>query len=98
MPRVGADEYPRHDDGKDRVDNDDLEIEDDDDLRDDAADLFGVDLGDINVSIDVKEWVQLQELLSHISLEEGRDVVYWGLEQSKKYYQVFVQIDNFRRC
>jgi hypothetical protein len=45
-----------------------------------------------------EEWVQLQELLSHISLEEGRDVVYWGLEQSKKYYQVFVQIDNFRRC
>jgi hypothetical protein len=31
------------------------------------------------------EWTQLQELLNHISLEEGRDLVYLGLEQSKRY-------------
>jgi hypothetical protein len=53
MPGAGADEYPRHGDGEDRVDDDDLEIKDDDDLRDDVAGLFGVNLGDDNVSTDV---------------------------------------------
>jgi hypothetical protein len=45
----GADEYPLH--GEDRED-DELEIEDDNDLREDAAALFGIDVGDGNVPND----------------------------------------------
>lgn len=31
-----------------------------------------------------EDWAQLQELLSYISLSEGRDKVSWVLEQSRK--------------
>lgn len=31
------------------------------------------------------EWVQLQELLSEVTLSEGRDKVTWALDKSKKY-------------
>ncbi|XP_066358138.1 zinc finger BED domain-containing protein RICESLEEPER 2-like [Miscanthus floridulus] len=44
----GADEYPLHGDNE-------LEVEDDDDIRDDATGLFGVDLGDCSVPNDVGE-------------------------------------------
>jgi hypothetical protein len=40
-----------HGDGEHPVE--DLEIEDDDDIRDDAAGLFGIDLGDGSNPIDV---------------------------------------------
>jgi len=32
-----------------------------------------------------EEWSQLQELLSEVNLEEGRDRVGWAFEQSKKF-------------
>ena len=33
----------------------------------------------------VEEWDQLQEMLNDVTLEDGRDKVYWALEQSRKY-------------
>ena len=42
-----ADEYPLH--GSDSQDEEDLEIEDDDDVREDAAALFGIDVDDNDV-------------------------------------------------
>ena len=45
---AGADEHPLH--GSDsQADQDELEIEDDDDTREDATTLFGIDVGDGNV-------------------------------------------------
>ena len=45
---AGADEYPLH--GSDsQAEAEDLEIEDDDDVREDAAALFGINVGDDGV-------------------------------------------------
>ena len=45
---VGADAFPLH--GSDsQAEAEDLEIEDDDDVREDAAALFGIDVGDDGV-------------------------------------------------
>ena len=45
---AGADEYPLN--GFDsQAEDEDLEIEDDDDVREDAAALFGIDVGDDDV-------------------------------------------------
>jgi hypothetical protein len=33
----------------------------------------------------IEEWDQLQDMLSEVTLGDGRDIVYWALEQSKKY-------------
>ena len=33
----------------------------------------------------IEEWDQLQDMLSEVTLEDRRDIVYWALEQSKKY-------------
>ena len=33
----------------------------------------------------IEEWDQLQDMLSEVTLEDGRDIVYCALEQSKKY-------------
>ena len=45
----GEDQHPLND-GEDQASHldDELEVEDDDDLHDDAAGLFGIDLGDSN--------------------------------------------------
>ena len=50
----GEDQHPLGD-GEDQAPHldDKLEVEDDDDLRDDAAGLFGIDLGDGNQPIDL---------------------------------------------
>ena len=50
----GEDQHPLSD-GEDQAPHpdDELEVEDDDDLRDDAAGLFGIDLGDGNQPIDL---------------------------------------------
>jgi hypothetical protein len=51
----GADEHPPLGDGEDLALHPDdlLEAEDDEDLRDDAAGLFGIDIGDGNQPINV---------------------------------------------
>ena len=33
----------------------------------------------------IEEWDRLQDMLSEVTLEDRRDIVYWALEQSKKY-------------
>jgi hypothetical protein len=40
---------------------------------------------DINSDDLSEEWAQLQELLSEVNLEEGRDRVGWAFVQSKKF-------------
>ena len=52
---AGADQHPPLVDGEDQAPHldDELEVEDDDDLRDDAASLFDIDLSDGNQPIDL---------------------------------------------